>query len=186
MTAPDPAERVAVGRITRAHGVQGFVAVLPLTDVAERFDPGSALFLGDEGVRTVVVAERRGQEHRPLVRFEGVPDRNAAERLAGQYLFVAASASPDLPDGEFWPHQLLGLKVVTETGAPLGTVSEILRTVANDVWIARSDDGVETLIPALKDVILSVDVPGGLITVAEIEGLTVPERPVLPEGRARR
>jgi 16S rRNA processing protein RimM len=185
MTAPDPAERVAVGRITRAHGIHGFVNVLPLTDVAERFDPGSELLIGDTGDRTAVVAERRGHEHRPLVRFEGVPDRNAAERLAGEYLFVPASASPDLPDDEFWPHQLLGLHVVTEGGADLGTVREILGNVANDVWIARSDDGVETLIPALKDVILSVDVRGGLITVAEIEGLTVPERAATPERRGR-
>src|SRR5262249_12127081 len=119
MTAPDPAERVAVGRITRAHGVHGFVAVLPLTDVPERFDPGSTLFIGDSE-ETAVVAERRGQEHRPLVRFEGVPDRTAADRLAGEYLFVPATASPELPEGEFWPHQLLGLRIVTETGADLG------------------------------------------------------------------
>ena len=182
MTSPDPAERVAVGRITRAHGVHGFVAVLPLTDVPERFDPGSSLLLGDTGDRAVVVAERRGQEHRPLVRFEGVPDRDAAERLAGKYLFVPASASPELPDGEFWPHQLLGVRVVTDGGADLGAIREILRNAANDVWIARTDEGRETLIPALKDVILAVDVPGGLITVAEIEGLTVPEQP--SPGRA--
>lgn len=183
MTAPDPAERIAVGRITRAHGVHGFVAVLPLTDVAERFQSGSELLVGTIGDRTLVVAERRGQEHRPLVRFEGVPDRTAAERLAGEYLFVPASASPDLPEGEFWPYQLLGLKVVTDAGSDLGTVQEILRNVANDIWVARSDDGVETLVPALNDVVLSVDMPGGVITVAEIEGLTVPER---SEARARR
>jgi 16S rRNA processing protein RimM len=180
MTAADPAVRVAVGRITRAHGIHGFVAVLPLTDVAERFDPGSTLLVGAEGDRVAVIVERRGQEHRPLVRFEGVPDRDAAERLAGEYLFVPASVSPALPEGEYWPHQLLGLRAVTDGGADLGTVREILTNVANDIWVARSDDGAETLIPALKDVILSVDLAARVITVAEIEGLTVPERPAGP------
>jgi 16S rRNA processing protein RimM len=168
-------ERVAVGRITRAHGIRGAVLILPLSDVQERFDPGSRLLVGPEGERSLTVAQRHGHRERPIVRFEEVPDRSAAESLAGTYLFVPTAESPPLPEGEFWPHELMGLDVVTTAGVSLGRVREVLRNVANDVWVSVDDEGRETLVPALKDVILDVDRTARRITVAEVPGLTSPE-----------
>jgi 16S rRNA processing protein RimM len=163
---------VAVGRISRAHGVKGEVAVLPLTDVGSRFEPGSRLFT-DLGERTLVVAASRPHRHRTLVAFEGVPDRTAAEALQGAYLFVPASQTPSLPEGEYWPHQLIGCEVVTESGRSLGRLREVMRTQANDVWAAAGPGG-ETLVPALKDVVVSVDLPARRVVVRDIPGLTVP------------
>ena len=108
--------------------------------------------------------------------FEEVPDRTAAEALSGSYLFVPGASSPALPEGEFWPHQIVGAEVFTESGRSLGRVVEIVRTPANDVWVAGGDDG-ESLIPALRDLVLSVDVAAGRVVVREVPGLTVPERP---------
>lgn len=175
MTPAEPAiPWVAVGRATRAHGVHGEVAILSLTDVAERFAVGSRVFVGEDGTRPLTVAGSRPHRDRLLVRFEEVPDRTAAEALAGAYLFVPADSSPALPDGEFWPHQILGAEVRLESGGSLGRVAEIVRTQANDVWVARGPDG-ESLIPALKDVVASVDLANGQIVVREVPGLTVPE-----------
>lgn len=171
----EPPQRVAVGRITRAHGIHGAVLLLPLSDISERFDPGSTLLLGPDGDRRVTVVERRGHRERPLVLFDGVQDRTAAEALAGEYLFVTVTDSPALPQGEFWPHELTGMTVVTDTGLPLGEVREVLRTTANDIWAVRDEDGRETLVPALRDVVLDVDRQGRRITVAAVPGLTVPE-----------
>lgn len=168
-------QRVAVGKITRAHGVHGGVLILPLSDIHERFDAGSTLFLGASGSRRLTIVERKGHRDRPLVRFDGIPDRTAAETLAGEYLFVDASETPPLPPGEFWPHELIGLPVVSTSGIALGEVRDVLRTTGNDVWVVVDDAGHETLVPALKDVVLTVDRTAG-ITVAEVPGLTVPER----------
>ncbi len=173
--AASPSDLIAVGRVTRPHGIHGFVAVLPLSEVEGRFEPGSRLLFGESSTRRLTVVERRGHPGKPLLRFEGVSDRTGAEELAGQYLFVPESESPDLPPGEYWPHQLVGLKVVTADGRDLGRLREVLQNVANDIWIARTLDGTETLVPALKDVVLEVDLAAGRIVVAEIPGLTVPE-----------
>jgi len=167
---------VAVGRVTRAHGVHGEVAVLSLTDVAERFEPGSRLSAGEAAGRPLTVVSVRRHRDRLLVHFEEVPDRTAAEALSGSYLFVPGASSPALPEGEFWPHQIVGAEVFTESGRSLGRVVEIVRTPANDVWVAGGDDG-ESLIPALRDLVLSVDVAAGRVVVREVPGLTVPERP---------
>jgi 16S rRNA processing protein RimM len=168
-------ERIAVGRITRAHGIHGTVAILRLTDVDERFDEGSQLLLGPDGDRVLTVVDRKGHRDRPLVRFEGIRDRTQAEALAGSYVFVSPSDAPELPPGEYWEHELLDMAVVTESGRALGSVTQVLRTTANDIWVTTAPDGTETLVPALKEVVRHVDREARRITVAEVPGLTVPE-----------
>jgi 16S rRNA processing protein RimM len=88
---------VVVGRITRAHGVEGEVAVLVLSEVPERFADGSVLLLEDG--RALTVGSSRPHGGRLLVTFRGVEDRAAAEALRGQVLAVPGSASPPLPEG---------------------------------------------------------------------------------------
>jgi 16S rRNA processing protein RimM len=166
---------VAVGRITRAHGVGGEVAVMPLTEIPERFEPGSNLVLGEDPEDVLRVAAARPHRDRLLVTFEGVQDRTAAERLAGRYVFVASSASPELPEGEFWSHDLIGADVLTESGRSLGALREVIHTQANDVWIAVAGDGTETLVPALHNVVASVDVTGRRVIVRDVPGITAPE-----------
>jgi len=108
-----------------------------------------------------------------LVFFEGVGDRDAAEALQGTYLFVPASDAPPLPEGEFWPHELIGCEVVTDGGRTLGRLQEVIHTRANDVWTVRGDDGGEVLVPALRTVVGDVDLVARRIVVREVPGLTV-------------
>jgi len=162
---------VAVGRITRTHGVKGEVSVLPLSDVGSRFEAGSTLFLEEREDRPLTIRASRPHQQRLLVAFRGVEDRTSAEALRGRYLFVPASSAPHLPEGEYWAHDLVGCEVLMEDGRSLGRIREILHTQANDVWAAEGVDG-EVLIPALKDVVQEVDVAGRRVVVREIPGLT--------------
>jgi 16S rRNA processing protein RimM len=164
---------VVVGRITRAHGVKGEVAVMVLTEVTERFEPGGLVYLEDG--RALTVAESRPHRGRILVTFDGVRDRDAADLLVQRNLVVPESASPPLPDGTYWDHQLVGSVVVTESGRSLGALRDVIHTPANDVWSAVDDAGDETLVPAIADVVASVDVDAKRIVVREVPGLTAPE-----------
>ncbi len=162
---------IAVGRITRTHGVKGEVAVLPLSQVTSRFDAGSTVFLDENEDRPLTVAASRPHQQRLLVAFRGIGDRTSADSLRGRYLFVRASTSPPLPDGEYWSHDLIGCEVLTQDGRRIGRIREIMHTQANDVWATDGDDG-EVLIPALRDVVSEVDVPGRRVVVREVPGLT--------------
>lgn len=166
---------VAVGRITRAHGVRGDVAVLVLSEVPDRFEQGAVVYLEDGRALTVESARPHGD--RLLVRFRGVHDRSQAVALQRALLVVSGSTSPPLSEGSWWDHQIAGCEVRTDTGRSLGTVGEVIHTAANDVWSAVDRDGTETLIPVLKDVLVSVDVEGRCIVVREIPGLTGVESP---------
>lgn len=166
-------EWVAVGRIARPHGVKGEVSVMPLSDVASRFHVGSRMFAGAAEDRPLTVSSSRPHAGRVLLAFDEVSDRKAAEELRGEYLFVPAASTPPLPHGEYWPHQLIGCQVMTEDGRALGPIREVLRTQANDVWVAAGPDG-EVLIPALVDIVLSVDVEARRVVVRSVPGLTAP------------
>ena len=162
---------VAVGRVARAHGVQGEVAVLVLSEVEDRFAPGGTLWLEDG--RTLTVESSRPHRGRLLVRFREVRDREQAEGLQRALLVVPESSSPSLPEGSWWDHQIEGCAVETDRGRALGTVREVIHTAANDVWSVVDGEGRETLVPVLIDVLDSVDVGAKRIVVREIAGLTV-------------
>ena len=164
---------VNVGKITKAHGVRGEVALLMYSDNPERFADGAEVFL-DDG-RAITVRSSRSHGGRLLVVFEGISDRAAADELRGRTLVVPESWLPELREGEWWPHQLQGCVVVTESGRVLGTLVEVIANPANDLWVARAAGGTETLVPALKDLLVDVDVAARTIVVRDVPGLTAPE-----------
>jgi 16S rRNA processing protein RimM len=163
---------VAVGRITRPHGVRGEIAVVVLTEVEGRFADGATVWLEDG--RPLTIESSRPHRDRLLVRFREVPDRTAAEALGTALLVVPQASSPDLPEGSWWDHELIGCRVVTDTGRDLGELADVIHTTANDVWSAIDATGHETLIPVLRDVLADVDVASKRIVVHEIPGLTAP------------
>lgn len=164
---------VVVGKITKAHGLQGEVVVLVISDNPDRFDPGTSVFLEDG--RELRIGSSRPNGGRLLVTFEGVTDRNAADLLRGSQLVVPLSMLPELPEGDYWPHQLEGCEVITESGRPLGAIVDVLSSPANDLWVAVDGSGTETLIPAIREVVAEVDVARKRVLVRDLPGLTVPD-----------
>ena len=164
---------VVVGHVTKAHGIRGEVAVEVRSDNPDRFVDGATLFTHDGRSLTMERAHEHGA--RMLVKFEGVDDRSAAEALRGQELVVPESWLPALDEGEYWPFQLEGCVVETESGRPLGSITEVIANPANDLWVATDDVGEETLVPAIRDVIVEVDIAGKRVLVRDVPGLTAPE-----------
>ena len=154
---------IKVGRITGVHGLDGAVKVTPLTDIADRLDPGSTIVVGGAPLRI----EWSRQGHPGLVvKFEGMSNRTLAELHRGQYLEVGDSDFRAPADGQFLHNQVIGLEVETQSGVALGRVEEILTRPANDVWVVRSGS-VEQLIPAVSAAIVEVDLKRHRIVVAD-------------------
>jgi 16S rRNA processing protein RimM len=142
------------------------------SDNADRWLAGSVVHLGS---RSLTVESVRQHGARLLVTFVGVIDRAAAEQLKGE-LTVPVSALPELPEGEYWPHQLEGCRVVTESGRALGALTEVIHNPANDLWVAIDETGEETLVPAIRQIVAEVDVDGRRIVVRDLPGLTAPDK----------
>lgn len=166
---------VAVGRISRAHGVRGETSVQRYGDSSEVLEAGRSLTArgGGRDVPLTVAESRPAGGSHWLVRFEGIEDRDAADALRGLELTVDESELPPLPEGRYYRFQILGLRAVTPEGEVLGTVEEIWETGANDVYVVRGGKG-EILLPVIEQVIGDVDLERQTITVTPLPGL-IPE-----------
>lgn len=162
---------LVIGRIVKPHGIHGEVSVKVITEFPERFDAMESVYLGDaRSARLVTVESVRWHKEHVLIRFEAYADRNAAEKLRGLYLKIPREDAATLDADVFYHYQLEGLAVVTDTGEPLGKLSYVLETGANDVYVVATADG-ELLLPATREVIREVNLADGIITVHLIPGL---------------
>ena len=170
MTHPpeDSTERVAVGLINAPWGVSGHVKVTPLTDNPARIAAGARVYVSGELRRIEEVRHPRGY---PVVRFEGVTDADAAERLRDALIEIDEADLPALPDGEYYVHDLVGLHVVTAAGEAVGRLEEVLRTGSNDVYLVKRPGQKDVLIPAIDGVLLNVDLAAGTVTIEVVPGL---------------
>jgi 16S rRNA processing protein RimM len=153
---------VAVGRVLGPFGLKGEMKVLPLTDNPERFKTKARLYAGQQPV--TVLRSREASGHLYLT-LKGFPDRDAVEKFRHALLQVPESDLPPLPEGEYYRFQLLGLKVVDRAGMLLGTLDEVLETGANDVYRVHPATGPDVLLPALADVVVSVDLGARVMVV---------------------
>jgi 16S rRNA processing protein RimM len=160
--APEPGERLVVGRIGRAHGLRGEVAVTFTTNREERSAPGAVLYADD---RELVITSSRPHQGRMLVQFAGVDTRTAAEALLGVVLAAAplGAEAGELTDGEFWVHELVGSRVVDRAGVGRGSVIAVEANPAHDLLVL--DGGA--LVPMVfvveqRDGEVVIDPPDGL------------------------
>lgn len=161
---------LAVGFLRRPHGVTGEMLMDLHTDFPERLKPGRRLFLGEEHLPVTLV---RARPHASglLIKLEGVNNPEAAGKYRNTWLFVKTHDIPPLPNGQYYQHQIIGLKVVDENDKPLGTLTEILETGANDVYVVVREDGGELLLPAIPQVILDLRPEEGYLRVHLLDGL---------------
>lgn len=166
------AKRLVVGRIVTAHGIRGECVVDVMSDAPGRFDPGRTVQIDEpDGQRTLTVNASRPHKARLLVLFEEVSDRTAAEALRGRWLTIPAEDAAPLPDGEFYPHQLEGFDVQDTDGAPLGVLQAVHEYPAHDIWVVRTPDGRDVMVPAVKEFIRSVDPESTTIVMSPIGGM---------------
>lgn len=159
-------ERLVIGRVAKAHGIRGEVAVEPLTDHADRFAVGASMS-GPEGLLTVVAS--RPHQSRLLVLFKEIPDRNAAERLRGAELTVDASEAKPLPEGRWYLHQLEGLDVLLPDGTAVGKMVDVEENPAHDLWVVERENGRRVRVPVVF--VTDVDLDEATIRIAPPEGL---------------
>ncbi len=175
---------IAIGRIVGAFGIRGQVKVIPTGRSPERFRQLERLYVGEAHDRYEIEYCRvRGAE--VLLKFKGIETREAAVAQRYIYLYLPESEAIELPPGEYFVHQIVGLQVHTTAGEHLGVVEEVLSTDANDVYVVPGPRG-EVLIPALKTVIRTIDLATGQLIVELPPGLlATAKQPAIRRHRRR-
>jgi 16S rRNA processing protein RimM len=157
-----------VGIVNSTWGLRGHVKVTAYSSNPERFAVGSTLYVRGEPRKVTALNMSQGY---PIVQFEGYQDATSAEALRGSLIEIDESELPPLPEGEYYLHDLVGLEVVTREGEVVGTLTQALTTGANDVYVVRREGKPDALIPAIPDVILSVDLQARRMTIDAMPGL---------------
>lgn len=162
------AEGLIIGRIVGSHGLRGEVKILPLTDFPERIGEYRHITLrwrdGKEEAHEITAS--RPHKNVILVKLKGFQDINQVERLRDTEVWVPAEELAPLPEGHFYVHEILGMRVVTPEGEVIGPVTEVIRAPANDVYVAGG-----LLIPATRDAVERIDPAAREIVVRSREFL---------------
>jgi 16S rRNA processing protein RimM len=161
---------LAVGKVRRPHGVTGNVLVEIYTDFPERLRPKTMVYAGANHL-PLTISQNRSHHNGALLAFDGFTTPEQVGRFRNQILYVKSAQTEELPEGEFYFHELIGLSVLDENDEPLGEVTEIMETGANDVYVVTNDSGRELLLPAIPEVILDVDTASKSIKVHLLPGL---------------
>lgn len=164
---PSEPEFITIGIVVSPWGANGQLKVEVTTDFPQRFMPSSTVYVGR--CPATIVSAKRHKGH-IIVKLDAVSTVEEAEKLRGQPLEIHRSQLATLLPGQYYQFQLIGMEVRTTDGILLGTIIEILSTSSNDIYIVSSN-GKEILIPAIHDVVKSIDLERGCMTVEAIGGL---------------
>jgi 16S rRNA processing protein RimM len=158
---------ITIGYIVGPHGNKGELRIRILTEFPERFQRGVAVVIDN----TVTHIEYSHLENEfGIIKIKGIHNYTDAELLRGKHIEIPESKRKPLIDGRYYQHEILGLGVWASHGAFLGKVTQILNTGSNDVYVI-SEGKKEILIPAIKGIILEIDIISKRIVIEQIEGL---------------
>jgi len=167
-----PADLAAVGEVLTTQGNKGEVKVRPLTDDPQRWSELTRVFFCRPGAREELTVERvRYFRGFVVVKFREINGIAEAEKLRGGFLWIPLAERRPLPEDSYYHDQILGLSVLDETGSFLGKVEDIFATGANDVYVVRGGPHGEFFLPALKSVVVAVDLAAGTMKVQLPAGL---------------
>jgi len=164
---------IAIGRLGKPHGIRGEMKLRPFfgLDLAESL-AGGKLFAeplpGGEPLGLVLVSAR-GAGQNQVVAFAGIGSPDEAGVLANRTLLLPREAMPDLPDGQFYHEEIVGLPVFDPDGKPLGRLTGFFSAGAADVWVITGDSGEEIMTPCLPETLLGVDLKKGRIVMKPME-----------------
>jgi 16S rRNA processing protein RimM len=165
-------ELVLLGKVVATHGIRGQLRVVSYSGESETISALRSVMLRepDGGVETFGIANVAAHGKKIIIALDGYDSINQVLQLVGREVFTTRAQMPDLPEGEYYWCDLLGLKVVTEQGESLGVVTDIIATGSNDVYVAKKGKR-EYLIPALEGVVVKISPDEGIMTVSPPDGL---------------
>ena len=166
MKSSEP-EFITIGKIIAPWGIKGKLKVEVVTDFPQRFTPSSKIYINRQ---PMTINSTEWHKRKAIIKLNTIDSIEDAQRLRGQPVEIHRSQVYPLPEGQYYHFQLIGLEVWTTEGELLGNVTEILTAESNDNYVVRGAKG-EILIPAIEDVIKSIDLDKGRMVIEAIEGL---------------
>lgn len=161
-----------VGVISNTHGVRGEVKVYPTTDDIKRFDylKEAVIDTGKEYIDVNVIGVKYFK-NMVILKFQQFDNMDQVIPYKGMDLLVTRENAIPLSEGEHFIVDLVGCKVVTDEGNDLGQLVDVFQTGANGVYVVKTHDGKEVLLPVIEECVLEKDIENKVIKVHIMKGL---------------
>ncbi len=161
-----------VGKILKPHGIKGSVKAEIITSFPEHFLDLEKVFIEQKNQKQAYsIEEVRLSNRFVFIKFVEVNSIEEALELRGSYLYIPEEDLIPLGEDEYYIHELLGMKVFDEHGVLLGTIADVWTFSANDVYVLKTVQGEEKLIPAVKSVVKSVNRQQRIMVIHVMEGM---------------
>ena len=158
---------ITIGRILSPWGKEGQFKVAVETDFPQRYTSSSKVYINQQSATIDSVRWHKGNA---IIKLNSVNSVEDAEKLQGKLVEIHHDQLQPLPEGQYYHFQLIGLEVRTTQGDVLGRITEVLPKPSNDIYIVNGSKG-EILVPAIEDVVKSIDLSRGRIVIEPIKGL---------------
>ena len=167
-TPPSDDNNVVIGQVLGVRGYSGFVRIRILTALADRFEEGNYVYIGDRRY-WISEVEYTTASH-VMFRFLGVHTIEDAQLLQGSWLTIPTDDGQHLEADNYFHYQMIGLIVETEDGEVLGSIENIIETGSNDVYVVSGENG-EILVPAIGQVVKDIDLEANRMLVTLMKGM---------------
>ena len=174
-------EKIKIGKITSAVGLKGEVKIISYSDDPMRFEMLDHIFMypknssGGEDPLAYYIENIRYKGIQPILKLEGIDDRNAAEGMRGALIYMDEDDLPELEEGQYYVRDIIGFEVVTDKGQVLGELKDVVTSSAQDLYVVSPHEDLERnsdlMIPGVPEFILDIDTGSKAITVKLPEGL---------------
>ncbi len=164
-------EWATIGKIVAPFGIKGELKIFSLSDIPDRFVTLKRIYLGPEHRSYAIRAVRPYRGDMLVLKLAGIDSANDAETLRSLDISIPASELAKLPPDSYYQHDILGLNVITLKEQAIGVITDIMVTGGNDVYVVKTPDGNEVLIPAIKDVVKQIDLLRHVMYIDPIKGL---------------
>lgn len=154
-------EFLSIGQIINTHGVNGELKVYPLTDDIKRFRKLNRIFI-DGAEKNIVWCKL--QADKVILKVEGIDSMDQAVKYKNKYIEVKREDAVKLPEGSYFVTDIIGCSVEDEEGNKLGKIYDVIKTGSNDVYWVK-DNEKEVLIPALKTIVVKIDIENQILIV---------------------
>ena len=158
---------ISIGKIASPVGLRGHVKLYPYTDRIDHYNAAEVFIEGRKRCIEIV----RYVKRTPVLKIDGVSDRQQAERLSGAEIAVLESELSDLPEGAYYLKDLIGCSVIDESNDDLGIISDVIQNSAQDIYEIAGIDGKSFLIPAVTEFILEIEIDRKIVRVRVPAGL---------------
>lgn len=160
-----------IGQIVSTHGIKGELRVNPWCDSPEFMKKFKTLYFDSNGTMPVKVTACRPHGNVVILKIEGTDTVEAAQKLRNKILFMSR-ADAKLKKGDWFIQDLIGCTVydADDSAIVYGTLTDVAQTGANDIWYIEKD-GKEYIIPAIKDVVIKVDVENESVFIKPLRGI---------------